>query len=207
MSNHAPIHFLLIFSLILSPASARAELTSGLLGAGSSVFVHELGHALTARAMNWKVVEFRPFPSRMPTKSGEKEWVMGYVMSRPPDDMDPQLQHKEEVVLLAMGSGTNVLSVLALAPLLPKTSGYGAEVLDQFLLFSSLNWPAYVMSDIIFQSKGGTGDWRRVSEHTGVSIYWYLAASMVTTAGLIAYLNHHRRDSEEAPLAGLAWKF
>lgn len=195
---------LIILSLLLQPLAAKADITAGILGLSASVVMHEFGHALTARAMNWKVVEFRPFPSRIPNKDGGKDWVMGYVMSSPPDDHDPALRHKEESVLLAMGSGTNVLSVLAFAPLLSATKGYGAKVLDQFLIYSAYNWPAYVLSDILFQSQGGTGDWRKVSQHTGISIYWYFATSVVATVGLVWYLDDQRKQARDGGSFGVS---
>lgn len=192
---------LLFIAVFLSVPSFAQYLDNNLgsaaVGVTGSVFTHESGHALTAMAFGYKITHFRPFPSKiahdMPDGSTQDKWVLGFVRSTALDGPSTDF---ERGWIGAMGSGTNVLMVLALSPLLPEAKGFGAQALDDMLVFDTFDMPAYILSDTL--GFAGTGDWARVSKAFNIHLGWLLAGSIAESLLLNSYRMHFR---DQAPFS------
>lgn len=175
---------LLIATFLLACSSLASDTGSTLLGVYGSILLHETGHATTSYLLGGKVLAFRPYPHRVKylnaDGSSHDKWVAGLVMSEP---FQGEEGSKKNAWVAAMGSGANLLSVILLAPLLPEIkSDFSKSTLDSMLFFSSFDMAAYTTVDLI--SKDPNNDWNRVSELTGVSIYWYWVGGLI--AGIAA---------------------
>ena len=197
---------LILFTTCLSTAS---DLGPTLLGGCGSILIHEAGHATTTYLLGGEVLAFRPYPHKVRfvdvDGSHEDKWVGGLVMSKPFQDEN---SHTKQAWVLAMGSGTNLLSVFLLAPLLPQLSSeFSKSTLDSMLYFSSFDMAAYTLVDLLSGDKNN--DWSRVSKLSGVSLYWYFLGGLV--AGVLAneyrYYWHKRALHSEKTESGFSVGF
>jgi hypothetical protein len=186
------------FSVILLSSSGRAsELLESITGLAGSVVIHESGHALTAKWLGADIEAFSPYPQKVRyiknNGSYEDTWVLGLVKIKAFTDVDSA---RKEAWVSAMGSGMNLLSVLVAAPLLPSISSpFVKNAYDNMLFFSCFDWPSYVIGDLVTHSK--TGDWNKVSKLSGVSIYWYLTASIASSLVINQYRYYwHKRAAK-----------
>lgn len=178
------------------------SVTAGLIG---TVMVHESGHALAAKAVGWKVETFRPFPTKMifTQEDGTKteQWVLGMVKSDPGADLGGPNFARNQAWISAMGSGAAAMAVVLLAPLLPELNGFGASALNDMLVFSTFEWPAYALVDTIaglnvsWLKANKFGDWNQVAAASGVNVHWYFLAGLAESLILNQYRLHFRREA------------
>jgi hypothetical protein len=152
-----------------------------LIGGYGSVFVHEAGHALSAISLGKEIEFFRPYPSKVRWKLAngqvEEKWALGIVKIKSDKDEQVWENNSSQAIYSAMGSGANALAVLLLSPLLPELSGFGAQTLDDMLLFSTFDLPVYALADLLGLTKG-TGDWSQVAAATKIPIFWWFLGSV-----------------------------
>lgn len=183
------LKIILIFLIFLTGQVSFASITGEtLLGAFGTVVIHEGGHAATSYLLGGEVLAFRPYPlkARFLKEDGtyEDKWVAGLVMSKP---FQGEGASAKNAWVAAMGSGTNLLSVFLLSPLLPQLSSeFSKSSLDSMLFFSSFDMAAYTTIDLLSRDKNS--DWSRVSELTGVPLVWYWLGGLA--GGVVA--NNYR---------------
>jgi hypothetical protein len=185
------ILYLLILILLSSSALASRDLGAAFTGLYATVVVHEAGHAVTAKMFGHNVDAFKPYPTKMKYRDEEgtihEKWVAGYVSHSP--RAGEKVSATARATISAMGSGANIIAVLALAPLLPEVNGFGADALDQMLVFGTLDLPGYALGDAIGLNDG-IGDWNQVAKATDISIWWFVLGGIAEGFLLNEYREH-----------------
>lgn len=177
-----------------------SNLGANLLGIWGTIFIHEGGHALTAKALGWDVQRFRPFPSRLEYRKAdgtiERHWAAGYIMADTPSPITPELRAKEFATISLMGTGASTLAALLLPPLLPHMKGFGVSVLNDMLVACSFDAPLYIGSALFekwfMKDVSGFNDWAVVQKQTGVALEWWFLGSIATSALLFGHQRHFR---------------
>jgi len=195
--------FLALLLVLSSNTKAfAAETGPTLVGIFGTVLVHESGHALTTHFLGGEVLAFRPYPTKVRFENSDgtfqDKWVAGLVKN---SGFVGEDANRKAALVAAMGSGGNMLSVLLLAPLLPSmSSDFAKNSLDSMLFFSSFDAPAYIAADLIF--KEPNGDWTKVSQSTGVSLYWYLLGALASSWAVNEYRYHFHKKAFEQDTSG-----
>ncbi|MGE3385146.1 MAG: hypothetical protein AB7K41_00300 [Bdellovibrionales bacterium] len=213
-----PLLFFVLLAVMFFGTNAKAADFSGhagatLTGAAASILMHESGHALAAKAVGWQIVAFKPYPTKLkiPLKEGgaKEVWAGGLVHFLPSEPAASPERRGHQAWVSAMGSVGNSLAVLALAPLLPELGGFGAMALNDAMIMSTFDWPAYALIDSLVYWKllKGTpyNDWHQVSLNTGIATPWYFLAGM----GVSFLLNQYHRywQNEAAERGALPTEF
>ncbi len=187
-----------MFSLltILSMTTGRAwaidPSVSPVTGIIGSIFWHETGHALTAKAGGFEVISFQPYPSMCGANFRPGCVIVG---GRTSKGILPFLSTKSAGTLISvMGTGFSIIGVLATAPLLPRIDNeHNRKMFETMIDLQTIEWPMYVLSDLI----GYGGDWSHIAKNTKIPLIAYLPFSIAAYVGLSQYSKPYKQKAME----------